>query len=153
MRIVIGSDHAGFALKNDLVRWLDQRGLCCCDVGPHSYDVADDYPDYARVLGEALVRGDGDLGIMVCGTGVGSSIALNKISGIRAAACSDTYSARLSRQHNDANVLCLGERVVGTGLARELVTTWLEAAFSGEERHRRRVEKVAALERPVRREG
>jgi len=147
VRIAIGSDHAGFALKTELVKWLEEQGLSYHDVGAHCYDAEDDYPDYACAVGRAVVEGEADLGIMICGTGVGSSIALNKHVGIRAAVCSDTFSARISRQHNDANVLCLGERVVGGGLAKEMVQAWLNESFSGDARHRRRLDKVTALER------
>lgn len=150
MRIAIGSDHAGYALKTVLTKWLDKQGIAYHDVGAHRCEPEDDYPDYARAVGRAVVTGEAELGIMVCGTGVGSSIALNKIPGVRAAVCSDTFSARLSREHNDANVLCLGGRVVGTGLAKELVKTWLEKRFSGEERHQRRLAKVAEIERLAR---
>jgi len=147
MRIAIGSDHAGFTLKTELVQWLEAQGLSYRDVGAACFDAADDYPDYAVAVGNAVTGGEADLGIMVCGTGVGSAIALNKLPGIRAVVCSDTFSARFSRQHNNVNVLCLGERVVGGGLATELVRAWLEASFSGERRHQRRLDKVTALER------
>lgn len=146
MRIAIGADHAGFALKNTLVAWLEQRGLRCQDVGAACYDAQDDYPDYAVAVARAVAAGEAELGIMVCGTGVGSCIAANKVPGVRAVVCSDTFSARCSREHNDANVLCLGERVVGVGVAEEVVAAWLEAAFSGDERHRRRLMKVRAVE-------
>ncbi len=146
MRIAIGADHAGFALKTALVSWLERRGMACHDVGAACYDPGDDYPDYAIAVARAVAAGEADLGVMVCGTGVGSCIAANKVPGVRAAVCSDTFSARCSRQHNDANVLCLGERVVGVGLAEEVVAAWLGEAFSGEARHRRRLDKVRALE-------
>ncbi len=146
MRIAIGADHAGFALKTALVAWLGQRGVGCQDVGAACYDPGDDYPDYAIAVARAVAAGETDLGVMVCGTGIGSCIAANKVPGVRAAVCSDTFSARCSRQHNDANVLCLGERVVGVGLAEEVVAAWLGEAFSGDARHRRRLAKVQALE-------
>jgi ribose 5-phosphate isomerase B len=147
MRIAIGSDHAGFALKTRLACWLEEQAISFFDVGAHCYDAEDDYPDPAAAVGRAVGRGEADLGVMVCGTGVGSAIALNKLDGIRAVVGSDTYSARMSRRHNDANVLCLGERVVGEGLAQEIVQAWLKESFSGEARHQRRLDKVAALER------
>jgi ribose 5-phosphate isomerase B len=146
MRIAIGADHAGFALKTELVAWLARRGLHCRDVGAACYQPDDDYPDYAVAVARAVAAGEADLGIMVCGTGTGSCIAANKVPGVRAAVCSDTFSARCSREHNDANVLCLGERVVGVGVAQEVVAAWLGETFSGEERHRRRLAKVRALE-------
>jgi ribose 5-phosphate isomerase B len=146
MRIAIGADHAGFALKTELVAWLGQRGLTCRDVGAACYQPDDDYPDYAVAVAQAVAAGEAELGIVVCGTGVGSCIAANKVPGVRAAVCSDTFSARGSRAHNDANVLCLGERVVGVGLAEEVVAAWLGESFSGDERHRRRLAKVRALE-------
>jgi ribose 5-phosphate isomerase B len=147
MRIALGADHAGYHLKTELGHWLAQHGYQVVDVGAHAWEAADDYPDFAAAVGRAVLRGEADLGVMVCGTGVGSSIALNKLAGIRAAACSDTFSARLCRKHNDANVLCLGERVLGPGLAVELLRTWLEASFADEERHRRRLGKIQVLER------
>jgi len=146
MRIALGADHAGYHLKTELRHWLAQEGYEVVDVGAHAREAADDYPDYAAAVGRAVLQGEADLGVMVCGTGVGSSIALNKLEGIRAAVCGDTFSARLSRAHNDANVLCLGERVVGLGLAVEVLRTWLEASFCDEERHRRRLGKIRALE-------
>lgn len=147
MRIAIGSDHAGFALKTGLAGWLKLKGIAYLDVGAHCYDADDDYPDAAAAVGRAVVNGEADLGLMVCGTGVGSAIALNKLNGIRAVVCSDTHSARMSRRHNNANVLCLGERVVGEGLAQEVVQVWLNESFPGEARHQRRLDKIAALER------
>ncbi len=146
MRIAIGADHAGFQLKNELGQWLEQQGHTVLDVGALTYDADDDYPDYAVAVGRAIVGGEAELGVMVCGTGLGSCIALNKLAGIRAIVCSDTFSARHGRLHNDANVLCLGERVVGGGLAQELVQAWLEAAFAGGGRHARRVAKLMALD-------
>jgi ribose 5-phosphate isomerase B len=147
MRIAIGSDHAGFHLKADLIVWLEAQQISCLDVGAHQYDAEDDYPDFAIAVGEAVAGGKAELGVMICGTGIGSSIALNKLPGLRAAACSDTFSARHSRMHNDANVLCLGERVVGPGLAKELVAAWLQESFEGGGRHQRRLDKIAALDR------
>jgi ribose 5-phosphate isomerase B len=153
MRIAIGADHAGFALKTEITKWLDARGLAYLDVGAARCDPADDYPDYAAAVAGTVVSGQADLGVMVCGTGVGSCMAANKVPGGRAVVCSDVYSARQSRLHNDANVLCLGQRVVGVGLALELVAAWLGEGFSGELRHRRRLDKVMALERRGREEA
>lgn len=146
MRVVVGSDHAGFELKKRVLEWLRERHIACVDVGAHSFEPRDDYPDYVRAAAALLTSRECDLGIMICATGQGSAIAANKIPGIRAAACSETFSARYSRLHNDANLLCLGARVVGEGLALEVVQAWLDASFTGEERHRRRLAKIASLE-------
>lgn len=146
MRIAVGADHAACELKAYLLTWLRTRDLEPVDIGAPEPSPEDDYPDISQAVCRSVLEGDCQLGIMMCGTGVGSCIAANKIPGIRAALCHDTYSARLSRRHNDANVLCLGARVVGEGLAREIVATWLEEDFSQEARHRRRLEKVTALE-------
>ena len=146
MRVAIGSDHAGYQLKEHLRDWLAARDTEVNDVGPRALDPADDYPDFAVAVGEAVRTGRADLGIVICSTGIGSCIAANKLPGVRAALCHDTFSARLSRLHNDANVLCLGADVVAAKLAEELLAAWLSASFSGEERHRRRVEKISRLE-------
>ena len=142
--IALGSDHAGVQLKSEIGRFLRQRGLEIDDLGTHD-ESSCDYPDYAEKVGRAVVSGRAERGVLICGTGVGISISANKIPGVRAALCGDTFSARMSREHNDANVLCLGARVVGTGLALDIVATWLDAAFEGG-RHQRRVDKIAALE-------
>ncbi len=146
MRVALGTDHAGYHLKQDLQAWLAEQGHQVVDCGACAFDEHDDYPDYAVAVGRAVLGKQAELGIMICGTGVGSSIALNKLVGIRAAACSDVFSARMSRLHNDANVLCLGERVVGGGLARDLAHAFLSAAFCGEARHQRRLDKIASEE-------
>jgi ribose 5-phosphate isomerase B len=145
MRIAIASDHGGFRLKSDIVRLLGELGHNCRDFGSQEL-VEVDYPDYAVIVAGAVASGEYDRGILICGTGQGMAITANKITGIRAAVCHDTLSARMSREHSDANVLCLGERVVGSGLAADIVETWLQAKFSDEERHRRRVNKIMALE-------
>lgn len=143
--IALGCDHAGVQLKTAIAELLASRGVETKDFG--TYDEAScDYPDYAQAVGEAVVRGEAERGILVCGTGVGISIAANKVEGVRAALCSDTFTARMSREHNDANVLCLGARVVGTGLALDVVAAWLDAAFEGG-RHQRRIDKISALDR------
>lgn len=144
MRIAIGADHAGYALKETLVAYMRERGLEVLDFGTHSSDSVD-YPDYARAVAEAVARGNADFGVLICGTGIGMSIAANKVPGIRAAAVSDVYSARMSRAHNDANILCMGGRVVGPGLAIEILETWLRTPFEGG-RHARRLEKIRQLE-------
>jgi ribose 5-phosphate isomerase B len=145
MKVALGSDHAGFALKRELVEALRGEGHEVLDLGTHSEAPAD-YPDTAEAVGLAVVRGEAERGVLVCGSGVGASVAANKLPGVRAAVCHDTYSARQGVEHDDLNVLVLGARVVGQALARELVGAFLRARFSGEERHRRRLEKVKALE-------
>ena len=147
MPIVIGADHAGFSLKGPMIELLEQEGYSVLDVGTHGPDPVD-YPDYAQAVGKAVLSGEAELGILLCGSGVGASIAANKMRGIRAALCHDVFSARQSREDDDANVLCLGPRVIGPRLAEELVRAFLAARFSQAERHRRRLEKVARLEEP-----
>ncbi|MBI2953168.1 MAG: ribose 5-phosphate isomerase B [Chloroflexi bacterium] len=144
MKIAIGSDHAGFHLKQDIIALLTSLGHQHKDFG--AYDIQpSDYPDYVKQVADAVVAQDYDLGIFICGTGIGPTMAANKIRGIRAAVCHDTYSAHQSREHSDANVLCLGAKVIGAGLAADIVETWLKAGFSGEERHQRRIDKMMAL--------
>jgi ribose 5-phosphate isomerase B len=150
MRIALGSDHAGYDLKQRARGWLRQRGAEVVDLGPQTLDPADDYPDYAQKVAESVVRGEADLGLMICSTGVGSCIAANKVAGVRAALCSDTSCARMSRSHNDANVLCLGAHVVDAALARDILDTWLDTPFSGDERHLRRLDKIALIESRLR---
>ena len=146
MRIVVGSDHAGFELKKRIVsRLLGAEDLEVVDVG--SYDTEPvDYPDYAEAVGLAIQEGRAERGVLICGSGVGAAVAANKMPGIRAGVCHDTYSARQGVEHDDLNVLALGARVIGSELASELVSAFVHAAFSGEERHRRRLAKVQALE-------
>ena len=144
MRIAIGSDHAGFDLKQAIMSLLSELGHSYEDFG--CYDTSSvDYPDIGQPIAEAVSQGRFDQGILVCSTGVGMSIVANKVRGIRAALCQDTFSARRAREHNDANILCLGEWVTGQGLAREIVITYLCSEFVGG-RHARRVEKIQALE-------
>jgi RpiB/LacA/LacB family sugar-phosphate isomerase len=145
MRIVIASDHAGFEMKQALVPILKAQGHVVLDEGAHSTEPSD-YPDFAEAVGRALGSHRADRGILICGSGVGASVAANKMRGIRAGLCHDNYSAHQGVEHDDMNVLVLGARVVGVALARELVQTFLTAQFSGEERHRRRLEKVRKLE-------
>src|SRR5262249_3990895 len=145
MRIVIGTDHAGFFLKEELSAHIRKLGYQVVDVGTHC-DETVDYPDYAELLGRTLIDGLAERGVLICGSGVGASVAANKMAGIRAGLCHDTYSAHQGVEHDDMNVLVLGGRVIGPGLARELVTVYLAATFKGEERHRRRLRKVSALE-------
>ena len=146
MRIAVGADHAGYELKAPLVELLTGLGHEVSDVGAHQYDPLDDYPDFSQAVAERVVGGEVDRGVIVCGSGVGACVAANKVRGIRAAVCHDTYSARQGVEHDDMNVLCLGLRVVGDELAKELVTVYVSASFSGEERHRRRLDKVFAME-------
>lgn len=139
MRIAIGSDHAGYDLRKVVAQHLADRGVEVVDKGVAEKSSVD-YPDFARAVTDAVTAGEAELGVLVCGTGVGMSMAANRVPGIRAAVVSDTFSARATRQHNDCNVLCLGERVVGPGLATDLVDAWLDAEFEGG-RHLRRVKK------------
>lgn len=141
--VAVGSDHAGFALKRELVEHLATRGIEVLDVGAHSTERVD-YPDYGVAVGRAVVSGQAELGIAVCGSGIGIGIAANKVAGVRAATVHDATSARLSRQHNDANVLCLGERLTGPEVAVDAVDAWLDASFEGG-RHAGRVAKIDAL--------
>ncbi len=143
-KIVIGSDHAGYSLKIKVIDYLKDKGIEVVDVGPYSTDRCD-YPVYAHALCEKIQNGEFELGILVCGTGVGMSMAANKHKGIRAACCSDTFSARLTRMHNDANVLCFGERVVGYGLACDLVDNFISAEYEGAQ-HAKRVEMIINYE-------
>ena len=153
MRIVIGADHNGFDSKEAVRQWLEAAGHAVVDVGPHELDPDDDYPDFARLVGETLQRGEADRGILLCGSGVGASIAANKLRGIRAGLCHDAYSAHQAVEHDNVNVLCLGPRVVGPALVEELVAAFLAAEFTGEERHERRLAKVTALEQAEREAG
>ena len=146
MRIVVGSDHAGFGLKQELAEALRREGHEVLDVGTHS-TAAVDYPDSAEAVGKAVIGGQAERGVLVCGSGVGASVAANKIRGVRAAICHDAYSAHQGVEHDDMNVLVLGGRIVGPALAHELVRAFVGARFSGEERHARRLEKVKALEK------
>ena len=145
MRIAIGADHAGFPLKQHLVRVLQALGHEVDDRGTHS-DASVDYPEICAAVGRDVVAGRAERGIVIGGSGQGEQIAANKVRGVRAALCNDLYTARMSRQHNDANVLSIGGRIVAPGLADEIVRLWLETAFEGG-RHQRRVEQVAAIER------
>ena len=147
LRVALGADHGGFPLKAELLPWLFSQGYEVLDLGAHELDSADDYPDFAEAVAQAVASGQAQRGILICGSGVGASIAANKVPGVRACLCHDTYSAHQGVEHDDINVLCLGARVVGSELARELVAAFLKARFTGEERHRRRLEKVLAIER------
>lgn len=146
MRIAVAADHAGFELKNQLSEDIRKQGHEVIDLGACEYDPSDDYPDFAAKLARAVQAGTAERGVLICGSGVGASIAANKIKGVRAALCHDTYSAHQGVEHDDMNVLVLGSRIVGVELAREAVSAFLRARFSGEERHQRRLDKVKALE-------
>lgn len=147
MKVVMGSDHAGFALKNELKSLVESLGHEVLDVGALAIDPNDDYPDYAEKLADAIVQGNADRGILLCGSGVGASIAANKIPGIRAANCEDYYSAHQGVEHDDMNVLVVGGRIVGGAVASDMVCAYLGATFTGEERHVRRLNKVLAIEK------
>ena len=144
MRVALASDHGGYRLKQAIAGYLEEQGIEYKDFGTMSEDSVD-YPDYALAVAQAVSAGDCDRGILVCGTGIGIGIAANKVPGIRAALCHDTFSAQASREHNNANILTLGERVVGSGLALDIVATWLKSDFAGG-RHARRVDKITAIE-------
>jgi len=142
--VALGADHAGFPLKEDLKTWLIGRGYDVVDLGTQSAESVD-YPDYAVGVGSAVTAGKADRGILVCGTGIGMAMAANKLPGVRAAACSDAFTARMSREHNDANVLALGARITSREAAIEIVELWLATEFAGG-RHARRVDKIVALD-------
>lgn len=145
MRVAIGADHGGYRLKEDIKGLLEDLGVDYKDFGTHSIESVD-YPDVALPVAQSVADGLFDRGILICGTGIGIGIAANKVKGIRAALVHDTFSAHASREHNDANILTMGERVIGPGLARDIVTIWLATDFEGG-RHERRVEKIMAIEK------
>jgi len=147
MKIAVGADHGGYPLNEQVIEILRAAGHEIEDFGTHDGTGSDDYPDYASKVGEAVRGGSAECGIVICGSGVGAAVAANKLRGVRAALCGDTYSAHQSREHDDCNVLCLGARVVGVELALEIVRAFVGARFTGEERHRRRLNKVLDIER------
>ena len=149
MRIAIGADHAGYPLNERVIEELRTAGHEVIDFGTHDGSVPDDYPDYAKKVGESIQLGSTEIGILICGSGVGAAVAANKLRGIRAALCGDTYSGHQSREHDDCNVLCVGSRVTGVELALEIVRAFVNARFTGEERHKRRLAKVQELEREM----
>ncbi len=136
--IAIGSDHGGYALKQEVIKHLEKKGIKYQDFGCYNEDSCD-YPVYAKLVTKEITEGNCEKGILICGTGIGISIAANKVPGIRAALCTDCFCAEATRQHNDANVLCLGGRVVGAGLALKIVDTFVDTPFSNDERHMRRI--------------
>lgn len=144
MKVGLGSDHGGFHLKEIVKAHLEEQGVECVDYGTYSEDSVD-YPDYGKKVGEAVVSGECERGIVICGTGIGISIAANKVKGVICALCSDTFSARMTRMHNDSNMLAMGERVLGVGLALDIVDEWMYTEFEGG-RHTQRVEKIRAIE-------
>jgi ribose 5-phosphate isomerase B len=146
MIIAIGADHAGYELKQDVADYLRGLGHTVLDLGADNANTRDDYPDYSEAVGLAVLDTRADRGIVICGSGVGASVAANKLPGIRAGLCHDTYSAHQGVEHDDMNLLVLGARVIGTEMAHELVHAFIGAEFSGEERHKRRLAKVKALE-------
>lgn len=145
MRIALGADHAGFALKETLAGWLAESGHAVYDLGAHNTDPVD-YPDYAASVSRAVLDGRADRGIVVCGSGAGACVAANKLNGIRASVAHDVYTAHQMVEHDDVNVLCLGSRVIGEAVAKDLVEAFLNAKFSREDRHVRRLDKIRALE-------
>lgn len=146
MKIAIGADHGGFEMKEEIIAHLKQNGVALEDVGVYTKDSCD-YPDIAEKVSEAVLNKTCDLGVLICGTGIGISIAANKIPGIRCAHCHDTYSARMTRLHNDANVVALGGRVIGPELAKDIVDNFINSPFSNDARHQRRIDKITQLEK------
>ncbi len=144
MKIVLGSDHGGWELKEHLKQTLSKKGYFCTDIGTSSLEPAD-YPDFAKIVAQAVQKGEADRGILVCGTGIGMCMTVNKFSGIRAALCHDEYTARMSRQHNDANILVLGGRVLKSELADKMLEVWLTTEYE-QGRHQRRLDKIAKIE-------
>lgn len=149
MKVAIGSDHGGFKLKGFIAALLAESGYTVFDLGAHDSQKPSDYPDIARLVGEAVLSGKAQRGILVCSSGVGACVAANKLPGIRASICHDTFTARQAVEHDDLNVLCLGEKVVGTELSREIVLKFLEARFSGGQRYRERLRKLEAMEKKL----
>ena len=146
MQIAIGADHGGFSLKGELTQAIREAGHDVEDLGASEYNADDDYPDFALGVARAVVAGEAERGIVICGSGVGASVAANKVRGARAALCHDSYSARQGVEHDDLNILCLGARVIGVEAAREIVRAYLGAEFTQEERHQRRLSKILAAE-------
>ena len=147
MKVAIGADHGGYLLKSDMMKVLEALGHEVIDVGAHVYDADDDFPDFAAPVATAVQAGDAERGIILCGSGVGASIAANKFPGVRAGLCHDTYSAAQGVRHDDMNVLCMGARVVGIALAEDLVKSFMGATLESHPRFKRRLDKVAAIEK------
>jgi len=146
MKVALAADHAGLPLKQEIADLVKALGHEVLDLGAHQYDKDDDYPDFARYIGQAIQHGQAERGVLLCGSGVGASIAATKMKGVRAAVCHDAYSAAQGVEHDDMNVLCLGSRIIGGAVADVLVRVFLDARFSGDERHRRRLDKVLGIE-------
>ena len=143
--IALASDHGGYELKQKVIGYLEANGYTCHDFGCYSLESCD-YPEFGRAAAEAVAKGECEKGIVICTTGIGISIVANKVPGIRCGLCADTYSAKMTREHNNANILCLGGRVVGSGLANELVDLFLDTPFSNEDRHQRRIDQITQIE-------
>ena len=146
MKVAIASDHAGYNLKTELVKYLTLKDIEIVDLGTGNSETSVDYPDYAKKVTDHVTGENGSLGILICATGIGMSIAANKVKGIRAAHVSDTFSAKMSRMHNNANVLCIGSKILDSELAREIVDVWLTSEYEGG-RHAKRLDKIASIER------
>ena len=147
MRIAVGADHAGYNLKELLVSWLKESGYEIDDLGAAQLDPSDDYPDLALPVAQAISSGEADRGIIICGSGVGASMVANKVPGVRACLCHDTYSSHQGVEHDDMNVLCLGGRIIGEDLSKEIVTSFLSAAFIPDPRFQRRLDKLLSIEK------
>lgn len=146
MKIAVACDHGGFSLKSTVVSLLEELGHEVLDLGAYEYNATDDYPDFARYMGQAIQHKQAERGILLCGSGVGACVGANKLTGVRASVCHDVYSAHQGVEHDDMNVLCLGSRIIGEALVADLVRAFVSAKFSGEERHVRRLEKIKAME-------
>ena len=147
MRLAVGADHAGFDLKSELKPWLDSLGHELTDLGAHHLDPDDDYPDFALAVALSVKEGKADRGIIICGSGVGACVTANKVIGIRACLCHDTYSSRQGVEHDDMNIVCLGARIIGVDLAKDILTAFLDANFLPEARFQRRLDKVLDVEK------
>lgn len=146
MKIALGSDHAGFEIKEEIKSFLTSLNIDFVDLGAYEFDALDDYPDFAKNVGYAIRNGEAQKGIIICGSGVGASITANKIKGVRAGLCHDGYSAHQGVEHDDMNVLCIGSRIIGIELIKEIIISFINAKFSGEERHSRRLQKLLDIE-------
>ena len=146
MKIALGSDHAGFEIKEIIKSFLTSSNIDFVDLGAYEFDALDDYPDFAKNVGYSIRNGEAQKGIIICGSGVGASITANKIKGVRAGLCHDGYSAHQGVEHDDMNVLCIGSRIIGIELIKEIIISFINAKFSGEERHSRRLQKLLDIE-------
>jgi len=146
MKIALASDHGGFELKKDLFNWLKEKNYDIIDLGNKVYDSRDDFPDYAGIISKAIINGEAEKGILICGSGVGAAVAANKFKGIRASVCHDIYSAHQGVEHDAMNILCLGARVIGIQLAKDLVVSFINAKYMNEDRLNRRLEKIKKFE-------